>query len=55
MALIEREKGLAELPLSRQATLLSISRANLYYRPVGPSPREITPKHRIDEIYEVDN
>jgi putative transposase len=39
------------LPLSRQAELLGISRASLYYRPVGPSEREIRLKHRIDEIY----
>lgn len=51
MSLIEREKGPAELPLSRQASLLSISRASLYYQPVGPSQREIALKHRIDEIY----
>ncbi len=51
MSLIERERGPAELPLSRQACLLGISRASLYYQPVGPSQREITLKHRIDEIY----
>jgi putative transposase len=34
-----------------QAQLLSLSRASLYYRPIGPSPREVAVKHRIDEIY----
>jgi putative transposase len=43
--------GGLELPLSRQAALLGLSRASLYYRPVGPSKREIELKHRIDEIY----
>ncbi len=51
LSLIEREKGPAELPLSRQAGLLGISRSSLYYQPVGPSEREIALKHRIDEIY----
>ena len=51
--LIEREKEQAELPLSRQAVLLGIGRASLYYQPVGPSEREIALKHRIDEIYTV--
>lgn len=51
MALLEREKGLLELPLMRQARLLSLSRASLYYQPVGPSERELKLKHRIDEIY----
>lgn len=39
------------MPLTAQAQLLSVSRASLYYQPVGPSPREIAAKHRIDEIY----
>jgi putative transposase len=52
--LIERGSGPLgpgglELPLSRQAALLGLSRASLYYRPVGPSKREIELKHRIDE------
>jgi len=41
----------AELPLSVQAELLSLSRASLYYQPVPPSPEEVAIKHRIDEIY----
>jgi putative transposase len=46
---VEREA--AELSLQTQADLLSLSRASLYYQPVGPSAREIAIKHRIDEIY----
>jgi putative transposase len=48
-ALVDREG--AELPLSVQATLLSLSRSSLYYRPRGPSAEEVALKHRIDEIY----
>ena len=40
-----------EVSLVAQANLLSLSRASLYYQPVGPSPREVAAKHRIDEIY----
>lgn len=39
------------MPLKTQAELLSLSRASLYYVPVGPSPEEIALKHRIDELY----
>lgn len=39
------------LTLKKQAELLGLSRASLYYQPVGPSAREIALKHRIDEIY----
>jgi putative transposase len=49
LALVEREA--AELPLSIQAELLSLSRASLYYQPVLPSADEVALKHRIDEIY----
>lgn len=49
MALVEREA--AELPLSVQAGLLSLSRASLYYQPLSPSTDEVALKHRIDEIY----
>ena len=59
VALIERnhdhleveDKAAVVLPLYRQAELLSLSRSSLYYRPVGPSQREIALKNRIDEIY----
>jgi putative transposase len=46
---VEREA--AELPLSVQAELLSLSRATLYYQPVPPSAEEVALKHRIDELY----
>lgn len=39
------------LPLATQADLLGVSRASLYYRPVGPVPEEVTLKHRIDALY----
>ena len=45
------ERTAAGVSLVAQADLLSVSRASLYYQPVGPSPREVTAKHRIDEIY----
>jgi putative transposase len=47
--MLEREE--AELSLSTQAELLSLSRSSLYYEPIGPSAKEIAIKHRIDEIY----
>jgi putative transposase len=40
-----------QLPLSRQAALLSLNRTGLYYRPQPPSAQEVLLKHRIDEIY----
>lgn len=49
MALVEREG--AQLPLTQQAELLSLSRSSLYYQPVAPSPAEVALKHRIDELY----
>jgi len=45
------ERGHPELALKTQAQLLSLSRASLYYTPVGPSAKEIAIKHRIDELY----
>lgn len=45
------EGGVAELSLSMQAELLSLSRSSLYYQPVLPSAQEVAIKHRIDEIY----
>jgi len=41
----------AELPLSEQADLLSLSRSSLYYTPRPPGAREIAIKHKIDAIY----
>jgi putative transposase len=40
-----------EVPVTRQAELLSLNRSSLYYRPVPPSPEELWIKRRIDEIY----
>jgi putative transposase len=45
------EGGHPELPLGLQADLLTLSRAGLYYKAVGPSAEEVAIKHRIDEIY----
>lgn len=49
LALVERES--AEVPLTRQADLLSLARSSLYYRPASPSAEEVALKHRIDELY----
>jgi putative transposase len=49
VALVERESP--DVPLTRQADLLSLSRSSLYYQPVLPSVEEVALKHRIDEIY----
>lgn len=49
MALIEHDH--AELPLTIQADLLSMSRASLYYKPIPITAEEVSIKHRIDEIY----
>ena len=40
-----------ELPLTVQTDLLTLNRTSLYYKPVGPSPRELSIKHAIDKIY----
>lgn len=45
------EPGNPEVSITAQAQLLGLSRASLYYTPVGPSAKEIALKHRIDEIY----
>ncbi len=49
MALVERAG--AELPLTQQATLLSLSRASMYYHAAAPSAEEVRLKHRIDELF----
>jgi len=49
LALVDR--GGAELPLTQQADLLSLSRRSLYYQPVPPSAEEVAIKHAIDRIY----
>ena len=48
-ALIERDAH--ALPLTTQASLLSLSRRSLYYQPLPPPPEEVALKHRIDELY----
>src|ERR671932_790167 len=48
-ALVDR--GEAELTLTDQANLLSLSRRSLYYQPVPPSAEEVAIKHAIDRIY----
>jgi putative transposase len=45
------ERNQTELPLSVQASLLSINRSSLYYRPRAPSLEEVALKHRIDALY----
>lgn len=40
-----------KLSISRQAELLSLNRASLYYTPVGVSDEEIRLQRRIDEMY----
>ena len=35
----------------KQAALLTLNRAGLYYAPRPPSPQEVSVKHRIDAIY----
>jgi putative transposase len=49
LALLEREQS--SLSLSAQAELLGLNRTSLYYQPVPPSEKEVSVKHRIDEIY----
>src|SRR5262249_5874959 len=45
------ERAATALPLTEQASLLSISRSSLYYVPRLPSAREVRIKHRIDELF----
>ncbi len=40
-----------ELPLTRQAELLGISRGSLYYRPCPVSPADLAIMRRIDELH----
>ena len=49
LALLEREAS--ELSLTRQAALLGLHRAGLYYVPRPVSAAEVAIKHAIDEIY----
>jgi len=45
------ERANAEMPLSEQADLLSVSRTSLYYTPRPPGAREVLIKHRIDALF----
>jgi len=40
-----------QLPVVRQATLLDLSRASLYYRPQSVSEADLVLMRRIDEIH----
>jgi putative transposase len=42
---------LAQVPLSWQADILSLSRSGLYYCPRAPLAEEVWIKHRLDELY----
>jgi putative transposase len=46
--MIEREH---ELPLTRQAAVLKLSRSGLYYRPRPVSPADLAVMRRIDELH----
>ncbi|HSH80236.1 MAG TPA: IS3 family transposase [Herpetosiphonaceae bacterium] len=48
-ALVDRQT--AEVTLTDQAALLSLSRRSLYYQPTAPSTEEVAIKHAIDRIY----
>jgi len=45
------EPGNADLSLSRQCKLLSISRSSTYYRPKGESAETLALMRRIDELF----
>ena len=45
------ERNHSTLPLKTQASLLGLSYSSLFYKSLPPSEREITIKHKIDEIY----
>jgi putative transposase len=45
------DRTAAPLPLTRQAVLLGLSRASVYYVPVPVSAKEVAIKRRIDEVY----
>ena len=46
--MIEREH---ELPIARQARLLELSRASVYYQPVPIAPVDLQLMRRIDELH----
>ena len=39
------------LSIGRQAQLLGISRANVYYKPVGASAEDLRQMRRVDELH----
>jgi putative transposase len=45
------EVGAADVPLTVQTDILSLSRSRLYSQPAPPSAAEVAAKHRIDERY----
>jgi len=47
--MVQRENK--KVPIKVQASILSLSRSSLYYKPAEPSEREVKLRHRIDEIY----
>ena len=46
--MIEREH---EIPLTRQAAILNLSRGSLYYRPRPVTPADLAIMRRIDELH----
>ncbi len=40
-----------DLPISRQAKVLNISRGSIYYRPRAASPEDLRVMRRIDELH----
>ena len=45
------EPGNADLSLSRQCKILSLSRSSAYYRPKGESAETLALMRRIDELF----
>jgi len=45
------DRPAADLTVSEQADLLTLSRRSLYYQPVPPTAQEVAIKHAIDTIY----
>ena len=49
IALIEQKRP--DLSLTTQTELLGLNRTSLYYLPIPPTAKEVSTKHRIDELY----
>jgi len=49
IALIEQKHQ--DLSLTTQTELLGLNRTSLYYLPIPPTAKEVSTKHRIDELY----